>query len=538
MKKSILLVVLLAACSGAFSQTITSSTITLKQTKEAKKAIAKGNYIDGGYYWNTDKTKLYKMAVFTDKKSAEELLQIHTIDQSGELVATEVKPFSNQVLNSYHIQPAEFEKEQAWLALNDYQSAYIKNPTLAGNPDVVYGSFTDRYHSSGLWIGYKFNGSERVTLDEKFWSFVSFPLNDSIIDKNYHLLAPPGKLAKFLGGFGYRQYLNANNKAYIGGLMATASQDQFLSGVYDLKHKQWVKKSTIQVGMKLQPGQNAYERLANGHTAIILAGKDQYKCLIVDELGQQVSLTDLGTIKSGGTANIQLSPVLKKLSNNAVAVATSSYQTFGGKQIGLGFSLIKSDGAIQSWNYTNEDLIAVQQTPIKQKVKLQRLKYFVLESIRELKDGSYAVIGYAKQEKANSSGRAQILVHLSANGDLKACYTMESLTPPKDEDLSEKMPTTLIATTNGFYWIERSGLKNYEKGVYSYTDDFGTYTRETSFRQDRTLTVGQIASINLSSNSISNAIAPKDLILGDEIGAASADGTLIISTTKGLLFIK
>ena len=538
MKKSILLLCLITASSYVFSQTIKSSLIAPKSSKEAKKAIAKGDYINAGYYWNNDQTQLLKLTVFTPKKSDQEMLEIHTIDQDGALISTEVKPFTNEVLDSYQIKPAEFEKEQAWLELKEYQPAYIKNPVMAGTPKLVYGSFVDRYHQSGLWIGFKFKSSDKIDLNEKFWSFVSFPIDDHQLEENYHLLAPPGDLAKFLGGFGYRQYLNANKTAYIGGLKATVAQDEFISGVFDLENKKWIEKSSINIGMKLLPGQNSYERLNDKHTAIILSGKDQYKCLIVDELGQKVSLTDLGTKKSGGTANIQIAPVLKKLTDDKVAVATSSYETLGGKGIGIGLSIIDKNGTAQSWNYTNEDLTAVQHIPTNHKVKLKKLKYFELESIRVMKDKSYVIIGHAKQDKANSTGRAQILVNISTNGTLKACYTMESLTPPKDENLSEKMPTTLIATTDGFYWIERSELKNYEKGVYSYTDDFGTYTRETSFRQDRTFTTGQVAKVNLNSNDISNAIQPKNLILGDEIGVASADGTLIISTTKGLLFIK
>lgn len=538
MKTSMLFIGLIALHLGVFAQTIKGSTVAVKDSKEAKKAISKGNFYQGGYYWNTDKTLLYKLTVFTAKKSNEEMLQIHAISELGEVVFSKVEPFTDEVLKGYDIHPANFEQEQAQLELKNYAPAYINNTALAGKPKIVFGSFTDRYHDSGLWIGFQFEKAEKVELDEKFWSFVSFPLNEATLEKNYHLLSPPSGLGKLISGFGYRQYLNAQGKAYVGGLMATAGQDEFLSGVYDLKSRSWVKKNKINIGMKILPGQNSYERLENGNTAIILAGKDQYKCLIVDALGQKVSLTDLGTEKSGGTSNKQLAPVLLQLPNNQVAVASSSYQTIGGKGIGLGFGLVQNNELKGSWNFSNADLEAVLKVPAKQKVKLNKLKYLQLESIRAMRDGSYAVVGYATQEKANSSGRAQLLIHIAANGTLKACYAMESLTPPKEERLSDKMPTTLIATKNGFYWIERSQIHGYEKGVYSFTDDFGNYERVTSFREDRTLTIGQITRVNLNQGSISNAVTPKGLIVGDEIGAASAAGTLVISTADGLMLIR
>jgi hypothetical protein len=538
MKKLALLFCFLVLNTPLFSQIIKSTLITPKNSKEAKKAIAKGDYINAGYYWNQDQTKLFKLTVFTPKKSNQEMLEIHTVDQDGTIISTEVKPFNDEVLSSYHIKSAEFEKEEAQLVLKDYRPVYVKNPLMAGTPSLVYGSFIDRYHTSGLWVGYKFDRSEKIDLDEKFWSFVSFPLDDSQLEKNYHLLAPPGGLAKLLSGFGYRQYLNAEKTAYIGGLKATAGQDEFISGVFDLEKQEWVQKSSINVRMKLLPGQNSYERLDGKHTAIILAGKDEYKCLIVDELGRKVSLAKLEVVKSGGTANIQIAPALVQLPSNKVAVATSSYESLGGKGVGVGFSIVDKDGKVQSWNYSNDDLMTVQQSPSNHKVKLKKLKYLMLESIRLMRDGSYVVVGNAKQDKANSVGIAHVLVHISSEGKLKSCYTMESLTAPKEENLSEKMPTTLIATENGFYWIERSQLKNYEKGVYSYTDDFGTYTRTTTFRQDRTLTVGQISKVNLLENTISNAITPKSMILGDEVGSSSATGALVISTVRGLLFIQ
>lgn len=537
MKKLALLLYLIVFSSLLFSQTIKSSLVTPKNSKEVKKAIAKGDYVSAGYYWNNDQTKLIKLSVFTPKKSNIQMLEVHTVDQSGAVISTEVKPFNDEVLDSYHIKTAEFEKEQTQLELKEYHPVYIKNPVMAGAPSLVYGSFVDRYHTSGLWVGYKFNRSEKIELDDEFWSFVSFPLKDSLLDKNYHLLAPPGNLAKLMGGFGYRQYLNAEKTAYIGGLKATVGQDEFISGVFDLKKKKWIEKNTINVGMKLLPGQNSYEQIDGKHTAIILAGKNEYKCLTVDEIGRKISLVKLDVVKSGGTTNLQIAPVLVQLPNSKLAVATSSYESLGGKGVGVGFSIVSKNGKVKSWNYSNEDLEAVQLSPSNHKVKLNKLKYLMLESIRLMDDGSYVVVGNAKQDKANSSGIAQILLHINSGGELKSCYTMQSLVAPKEESLSDKMPTTLIATDNGFYWIERSQLKNYEKGVYSYTDDFGTYTRTTTFRQDKTLTIGQISKVNLVEGTISNSITPKYRILGDEVGTTSAEGTLVISTEKGLLFI-
>lgn len=538
MKSFVLLTAAALLHLGASAQTLKATTVAPKDSKAAKKAISKGEAVSAGYYWNADRTQLVDLTVFTDKKLPEPHVQVHTISQEGELASTSVEPFTDAFLEGLSITPAELEQEQAWQDFSEYTPAFIQNPKLAGKPDVVFGTFEDRYHSSGLWTGFKFNRSESFQLEEKFWCFVSFPVDGALLNKREHLLAPPGNLGKLFAGYGYRQYLDASSQAYIGGLMATVGGNQFLSGVYDLANRTWISKHEITVGMELLPGQNTFERLPNGHTAILLAGQNQYKCLVVDATGAQVSLTDLGTEKSGGKSNKQMAPVMQVLPKGGAAFATSSYQTVGGKEIGLGFGLVQGGKVAQSWNYSFADLEAAYKLAPKHKVKFKKLKYFELESIRVMRDGSYLVVGYATQDTANGSGRAQLLVHIGTGGELLACYGMESLTAPKDERLTDKLPTTLIATETGFYWIERSNVAGYEKGIYAFTDDFGTYERTTTFRQDRTLTCGQVCRVDLAAGTISSVVAPKSLILGDEIGACSADGTLVLSTEDGLLFVR
>ncbi len=538
MKKQVIFILFVLLSLSGFSQKIGQNTLTLKNTKELKKAIKSSGYLDAGFYWNESRTELNKILLFTPKKSDDLMLQIHSINEKGEVLNTEVKPLTDEVLAEYDLNPANFSEEQAKKELAGFKTAYIKNPGLAGEPKLVFGEFVDRFHSSGVWVGFKFEPSNKIELDERFWSFVSFPVEGEVLDRNYHLLAAPGNLGKLFTGFGYRQYLDASQNCYIGGLMATEGQNEFLSGVYNLSKKEWINKTKIDLGMKILPGQNSFERLENGNTVIIIAGKDQYKCLIVDPLGNKVSLSDLAVKKSGGTSNLQIAPVVKRISADQIAVATSSYETLGGKEVGIGFTLIENDEVKNSWNYSNEDLISKLQLPAKHKIKVQKLKYLRLESIQSMGDGSYLVVGFVTQDKINSTGRAQVVIHISKEGQLVSCYMMESLTPPKEEQLGEKIPSVLVPTKDGFYWVERSEVIGYEKGVYSFTEEFKTFTRTTTYRQEETMTIGQISKVNVTTGEISNTIRPKGFILGDRISVVSKNGTLVINTEEGLMFIQ
>lgn len=537
MKKIFFLLTVLFATNYGVAQEIKPQYLKLKLSKPVKKASKKGNLVDAGIYWNKGKTNLVKMFLYTPKKSENLMMDVTSISENGTVEKTSTIPYSEDELKKLNINSVAKLQEESKQELKGYKACFIQNPVLAGFPTIKYGEFVDRYHASGLWIGYKFSKTNKVKLKDKFWATMVSPVNAEVLDKNYHLLAPPSDLGKIFTGFGYRQYLPASGKSYVGGLMATSGVNMFISGILNLTTGDWESKYEIDAEMKLMPNELNFVELANGHRGILLVSADQYKYLEVDEKGKKVFLTPLKLPKTGGKHNV-LPTVKMKAEENEVLIFTETYESIGGKKVGVSYSRIKQGVEVEHYVFENDDLIAKQVLAKKEKLKLKKLKHFNIEYLKMLRSGDYLLGGYGAYDNLKGTSRAFMALHFTQKGELKASYCLEAIKPQKDERFSAKLAPLIIEVKNGFYWIERTEIHGYEKGVYSYTEKIGSTTRYTTLREDKTVTAGKVVRVNTNDISMSNAINIDGHIYGDRIGEISKNEHLFMSTSKGLLLVR
>ncbi|MEO0473632.1 MAG: hypothetical protein AAF206_28735, partial [Bacteroidota bacterium] len=509
--------------------------IPSKFPKDVQKEMKKSVVIPAGVYWNGDRTQLHQFSGFVPKGSESLRLAVLSVDEKGSVEEAKTMAFSPANLKGYELQTFESATEKAKLALNGYETAFIRNPTLAGSPTIIRGKFVDRY-KNGLWIGYKFEKSAQSKMEDRFWRFVSFPLGEEMLDQNHYLLQPPSLLGKaWIAG---RRYLPARGRAYIGGLKAVSGSNIFLSGIFNLGSAQWEHQQDIDLGMKMRPDLHSWIRHGE-HTSILLGSTEAFKLLQLDSQGQKQHLVALRIPQSGGKSNQAPSIKLHHEGNTVYAFA-SVYQGLMGKNIGLSVSSIENGQETQHWTFDNATLAAKAQLPAKQKIKLGKLKFMQLQQIKHLQNGDFLVLAQARNEKLNAVEMANLAIQIGMDGSLKACYLMDGLKPPKDEQLSQEqeMLTDIIETQDGFYWLVRGTLKGDEQGVKVTTEELPTVIRTTTFRIDDTITIGQLARVNTQKGSISNMIQLEGKIYGAEAGAVSQSGSLALSSTEGIVIVR
>ena len=69
----------LAVCT-AQSQKITETVVKMNHSKAALKASKKGLLYNSGFFWNKNKTQLYKLSTFTERKTKAEKLEVIIYD--------------------------------------------------------------------------------------------------------------------------------------------------------------------------------------------------------------------------------------------------------------------------------------------------------------------------------------------------------------------------------------------------------------------------------------------------------------------------
>ncbi|UTW64004.1 hypothetical protein KFE98_07655 [bacterium SCSIO 12741] len=537
MKNKVLTLVMLGAIGMLHAQKIENKVVEIEHQKVVKKQLKKGNAEKVGLYQSSKDGSIFQLYRFTPKKSTEEKLEVVHFDQNGNVKEVLIKDYTQETIRELGVNQDSTFLTTEQQNLKDYKAAYLKNSTFTGSPKLVLGTFKDNYHSSGVWSGYKFQKSSSTKFEENFWSFVAYPINETAIDRNNYLLLPPTEAGKTLNFAKYRRYISGNDLAYIGGVLPVAGVDQFLSGVYDVPNQTWVNKTTIDVGMKMLLGENPF--LKEGKEgSILLASGDQYKLLQVDELGNKKHLIPLSINKSGGKVNKQPVATIYKNSGGELCVIAPTYETFGGKKVALSVSYVSAGKELRCVNLTNEHLSEKQQVPTKEKAKIKKFKYAEIEKIKELKNGDLLIVCSARREYANEVGRSHFIVHLDKKGNLLACYVTEGLLNPKDFTLSDQLPPLLIETKTGFYWMERSNVDGFEKGVHS--DSYSPndwYTIYSTQRLDFTIAVAQIIHVNLQTKTLSNRIVFKEWLVGDNFLMDKNNG-LYLPATGGLQYLK
>lgn len=527
---------MLSYCLGN-AQQISQKNIKLTHSKEASKASKAGSLWNAGIYWNEDQTVLYKIAAFKEKKTKQDKIEVMSFKQSGEFIKTEVMDMTEANLAKYKLTDFNGSTATAREELSGFKAAFISNPTLAGKPSLIYGEFVEKYNDLGIFERYKFKKGDKKKIEDTFWSTVYYPLESSIIERNNYLIQPKSKLGKAI--FNARNaYMPTTSKAYVGGLMATVGSKKFLSGILDVNTATWVTKHEIEFDASILPGDLNYMRLDNQATAILVPTVNHFYYLQVEKTGAKEQLTKLSIPRSGGKHNLAPSTLLYKEASAVLALA-ATYETIGGKAIGLGISKLEAGKEAWTQHFSNEALMAKLVQPNKQKVKLNKISFFALEKIRKLKNGDYLVLGNATKATANGTEKVFLAIQLSNEGALKACYLMEAIDTPKNQTLGESLPVQLIETNDGnLYLIQRAEVEGYGKGVYYNVERSKMFTTRTSYRIDHTFSAGFVLKLDISSQKISNIIQLDELIVGDHPGTLSKDGHLLLEVQNQLVVIQ
>lgn len=543
MKKIVTLFALSIYCITLSAQKLELAEVEAKLSKEAAKAQKSGLLLPAGYYWNQDKSSIHQFYVFTPKKSNESYLEVITASEDGKVGSVETLPNQEKSLAKFNLRTLEAVTEESQKELKGLSVAFLRNPKLAGMPTLITGSFVDRYKETlagSLWVGYKFEKTDEQELSNKFWNFVSFPLGNDVIAKNSYLLGDPGSLRGALQGFGIREYLPLEGKAYVGGLKAVSGSNIFISGILNVKDGTWESVEDIDLGMKLTPGyDNPFYRHENGNTSILLNSGEEYKLLHVDAKGSKISLEKLQNPKSGGKYGGVPSRDLTLVGNKLFAL-TATFENISGKGIGLSISQLEDGKPTEYWTYTNEDLVSTIVLAPKQKLKVEKMKFFNLQSMKQLNNGDYLVNGFSNYDRANSSDRVFLALQISADGALKATYVLDSIEKNKDQLFNYSygnIAPTIKETNNGFFWIERAVLKGEQKGIHTSTHTGYSTITNKAWRIDDTIARGQVAKVNTIDMTLSEVVQVGKIV-GDAIGDLSQSGHLALFAGSGLIILK
>lgn len=536
--KMLIIIVLITNSTLIFCQNISLNEVKIKHSKEVKKAQKKGNMLDAGFYWNKDKSVLNKFYFFYDDKKDENKIEVFTFTQQGSLKETQILPFSQETLDKFSLVDFEKVKENKKREIERFKAAFVRNPVLAGSPTLVYGGFEKENNSLGVFKRFKFKKGDTKKLGDKFWSFVYYPYGESALSRANHLIQPTSALGKAV--FIHRNdYMPVNSKAYVSGLMAVQGSKKLISGVLDVASATFDSKSEIDLPDAIIPGNFDYVKLDNNETGMLIpVGKEDYYYLEVDNTGKKKHLIKLGIPKSGGKHNKRPTALIEK-NDNDVFVLGATYKGLSGKKIGLGISKINKGKELWSKIITNDELTEKAVFSKKHKVKVDKLAFMDLKSFQVTENGDFLVLAKAKKNIEDVT----LIMNLSSKGELKACYAIEPINPPKDEKLTTNLPTQLVPTQNGFYAISRANIKGYEKGVkmdsQTYRAGYFNITETHSYRIDDTFSAANIAKINLKDKTISNVLQIKGFVVGDYPGKVSKDGSLIITSDSGkVIFIK
>ncbi|GEM_PF-6950271 len=544
MKRSIVLATALSLTVALFgnAQQLKSTTLKTTWSKAAGKAKKKGMVTNAGMFWNSDKTELYKFSVFNDKKSGAEMVEVHTYNQQGAQSNTETFENKAENLTKYKTQTFNAASSEARQQIEGVEAAFIKNPVLAGKPDLVYGSFQPKYGSLGVFQRFRFQKSESKELNERFWAQVYYPRETNAIERNNYLIMPPpqSELSRLI--FKARNsYMPKDGTAYMGGMMAISGSDVFLSGIIDLRTAEWLHRSEIKMPEAFFPGELNYARLENGSTGILFSSKEKFRLLLIDEEAKEDAQIPLSINKTGGQHGVQPSTFVKNEENDVLIFTTTSNGMSGGN---IGLSVAKVSGTKELWaqNYANEDLELKSVQPLKEKVKVKKFKMPMIQDVLTTSDNEYMVLCQAVKNTSNGNEMVFMIAHLSNDGKLQAVYPMPAIKPAKESKLKEALTLRLLQVGESYYVIARAEVDGYQKGQYSDVSTWNAggmqYTLTESMRLDETLNAGYVMKISTKNKTASSVVQVEDLIVGELPGSLSADGALFIQSFENVLVIK
>ncbi|RKQ49166.1 hypothetical protein BXY85_0154 [Roseivirga pacifica] len=518
-----IVVSLLVLASVAQAQEIEIKEVDLPLSKEAGKAAKKGELLNAGTYWNSDKTATHNFYVYEDKKEGLKFIEF-TVDNSGNVTSTTEEAYNAANLAKYNlvVEPKlTDDKDPNNLAGKEF--GFFRKTVLAGNPKLNMGEFENNY-VNGLWVGYKFKKGEQTRLEERFWPFVSFAIQDGV-DNQHYQTRKTAKLGRTLSGD--INYIPMDGKAFIAGLMAT-SDGEYISGVFDMATQTWDNKviTPMKAPIGLTYAQTDYGVL--NLVSMSSSNDSNRAAILMDYQGNVLNKIELPLAQKESQ---QPGAEMEILEDGEAQFVVGPYYE-GGNRKNIGLVIHKITDKLEF-----SKLIAIDQIeasivePPKAKDKFKKFYEISIETITKLKDGSYMLSVSSRRDPITT-----LILHLSSSGDLMTTYMIDGMEGDNNDAVriigksAIHLDSDIIEANGSVYALIRSIPSGLEQGVHTSSDSWGNSVITTTVRIDELMAAGKIAKIDLASKSITQSDMFDNLLVGQQPYIISPDGTLIFNT--------
>ncbi len=522
LKSTSLLLALLMSLAFAKAQKIETSEIDLPLSKEAQKAAKKGTLLNAGSYWNADRSLQYNFFVYQPKGQGL-MYDVITIEtKKGKIKSQKTEAYTAENLSQYDLQASSQLSGEAAPELAGADFAYFKKTLLAGNPSLIHGQFENRY-VNGLWAGYSFDKGEESKLNERFWPFFSFAVEEGVSNSHYLLRRRTTVMRILTGG---KNYIPADGKAFVGGLMATSGANQFLSGIYNLKSQSWDHKVITTLEEGLQPLD--YLPTASGGVYCLIHSASSYFVLELDARGEVLRNIPLEIPMN---KNYQYTSFrLLEAEEGVFVVGNHLDKPATGLKAGVCILQVSGDKAAFQQMHDFEQIKASLKAAPKNKAKFKNTAIQQFESIEQLPNGDWLLL--------YNSGMipfTNYAMQLSPDGALKQTYQVDPIGDdgkPNDRmgTGSTHLPTQVLAAGEDVYLLLRTVPQAMDQGIQSSAVTGDNFKITTTVRIDEIRSVGKIVKINPANQSISNVVAPDQTLVGENPAELSASGTVILHT--------
>ncbi|WP_268121726.1 hypothetical protein [Roseivirga pacifica] len=518
-----IVVLLLVLASVAQAQEIEIKEVDLPLSKEAGKAAKKGELLNAGTYWNSDKTATHNFYVYEDKKEGLKFIEF-TVDNSGNVTSTTEEAYNAANLAKYNlvVEPKlTDDKDPNNLAGKEF--GFFRKTVLAGNPKLNMGEFENNY-VNGLWVGYKFKKGEQTRLEERFWPFVSFAIQDGV-DNQHYQTRKTAKLGRTLSGD--INYIPMDGKAFIAGLMAT-SDGEYISGVFDMATQTWDNKviTPMKAPIGLTYAQTDYGVL--NLVSMSSSNDSNRAAILMDYQGNVLNKIELPLAQKESQ---QPGAEMEILEDGEAQFVVGPYYE-GGNRRNIGLVIHKITDKLEF-----SKLIAIDQIeasivePPKAKDKFKKFYEISIETITKLKDGSYMLSVSSRRDPITT-----LILHLSSSGDLMTTYMIDGMEGDNNDAVriigksAIHLDSDIIEANGSVYALIRSIPSGLEQGVHTSSDSWGNSVITTTVRIDELMAAGKIAKIDLASKSITQSDMFDNLLVGQQPYIISPDGTLTFNT--------
>lgn len=525
---------------GIFSigqaQSLSVNETEIELNKEAAKAMKKDQFINAGSFWNEDGSQVHMVFFFKPKNEAWQQ-QVVTLSQYGEVLKSEVAPFSETSLNAYNLRVFGdlSEAETPKGDLSGVKVGYFKRPTLAGTPELKIGTLEDNYYND-LWSGYSFDEEEEFDLDVRFWPFFSYALDEDHRNKDDYRLQKRTMLGKALQG--ERTYIPMDDKAIIGGLKAVGSANVYFSGLYDLQNKKWLHQEENELFEGIIGRSMGNMRLKNGNVAELISNGDKLMLLNFDKKGHLVNHVEFTLQLEKNSISSEFFTLME--TDNGDLLIASGQPEKRGKKCSVQMAIIRNGNLLLTRSLPFEQLEQQLIVAPKNKFDFEDIPAIAFDNVMEF-NGMLLLTAHS-----HSWGASNLVFVFNKDWQFQRVYQMD---PPINQEPSgaivagspgTEVPPILMPDGKGnLYWIARTIPEELKKGVHAARDvtDAGSIriTTITTTRIDNTITVGKVSRFNPSGGEMEKPISLEDyLLFGARPMEVNSSGGLVINavTTK------